>query len=96
VVTGAELKAIREAFGLSAAAMGRLIGYSGPKANIAVHIRRPRRSSHPLLDREACAHVCAARNSPGMVNRLFLLACPRFLALNVGALPLVDRRQHQV
>jgi transcriptional regulator with XRE-family HTH domain len=40
VVTGAELKAIREAFGLSAAAMGRALGYSGPKANIAVHIRR--------------------------------------------------------
>jgi hypothetical protein len=39
-VTGAELNTIREAFGLSASAMGRALGYSGPKANIAVHIRR--------------------------------------------------------
>jgi hypothetical protein len=39
-VTGAELKAIRETFGLSASAMGRALGYSGPKAQIAVQVRR--------------------------------------------------------
>jgi hypothetical protein len=37
--TGAELKAIREGYGPSASAMGRVLGYSGPKANIAIHIR---------------------------------------------------------
>ena len=35
-MTGAELKSIREAYGLSASAMGRVLGYSGPKANVAV------------------------------------------------------------
>jgi hypothetical protein len=33
-MTGAELKSIREAYGLSASAMGRVLGYSGPKANV--------------------------------------------------------------
>jgi transcriptional regulator with XRE-family HTH domain len=47
-VTGAELKAIREAFGLSASAMGQALGYSGPKANIAVHIRRLERGERPI------------------------------------------------
>jgi hypothetical protein len=42
VLTGAELKKIREAFGLSASAMGRALGYFGPKANVAVHIPPPR------------------------------------------------------
>ena len=48
MVTGAELKAIRQAFGLSAAAMGRALGYSGPRANIAVHIRRLERGDRPI------------------------------------------------
>ena len=39
-MTGSELRSIRQAFGLSAAAMGRALGYNGPKANIAVLIRR--------------------------------------------------------
>jgi hypothetical protein len=39
-VTDAELKEIRETFGLSASAMRRALGYSGPNANIAAHIRR--------------------------------------------------------
>jgi hypothetical protein len=47
-VTGAELKNIREAFGLSASAMGRALGYSGPKANIAVQIRRLERDASPI------------------------------------------------
>jgi hypothetical protein len=34
-MTGAELKSIREAYGLSASAMGRVLGYNGPKANVA-------------------------------------------------------------
>jgi hypothetical protein len=38
-VTGAELRSIREAFGLSASAMGRALGYSGPRANVAVLVR---------------------------------------------------------
>jgi transcriptional regulator with XRE-family HTH domain len=54
-MTGAELKTIREAFGLSASVMGRALGYSGPKANIAVHIRR--------LERDA-------RRIPSSVERL--------------------------
>jgi hypothetical protein len=29
-MTGAELKSIREAYGLSASAMGRVLGYTGP------------------------------------------------------------------
>jgi hypothetical protein len=47
-VTGAELKCIREAFGLSAAAMGKALGYSGPKANIAVTVRRLERDARPI------------------------------------------------
>jgi transcriptional regulator with XRE-family HTH domain len=47
-VTGAELKRIREAFGLSASTMGRALGYSGPKANIAVHIGRLERGDRPI------------------------------------------------
>jgi hypothetical protein len=39
-MTGAELKSVREAFGLSASAMGKAFGYSSPKANIAARIRR--------------------------------------------------------
>jgi len=48
IVTGAELKAIRETFRLSASAMGRALGYSGPKANIAVHIRRLERGDRRI------------------------------------------------
>lgn len=47
-MTGAQLKAIRETFGLSASAMGRALGYSGPKANIAVHIRRLERGDRRI------------------------------------------------
>ena len=39
-MTGAELKPIRETFGLSASAMGKALGYSGPRAKIAARIRR--------------------------------------------------------
>jgi len=38
----------REAFGLSASAMGKALGYSGPKANIAVHIRRLERDARGI------------------------------------------------
>jgi transcriptional regulator with XRE-family HTH domain len=47
-MTGAKLKSIREAYGLSASAMGRALGYSGPKANIAVHIRRLERDDREI------------------------------------------------
>jgi transcriptional regulator with XRE-family HTH domain len=43
-----ELKSIREAYGLSASAMGRVLGYTGPKANVAVHIRRLERDARPI------------------------------------------------
>jgi hypothetical protein len=46
-VTGAEFKRIREAFGLSAT-MGQALGYSGLKANIAVHIGRLERGDRPI------------------------------------------------
>jgi hypothetical protein len=57
-MTGAELRNIREAFGLSASAIGRLLGYSGPKANVAVHVRR--------LERDA-------RRIPASVEKLALM-----------------------
>ena len=47
-MTGAKLKAIREEFGLSASAMGRALGYSGPKSNVAVHVRRLERGERPI------------------------------------------------
>jgi len=47
-MTGAELRNIREAFGLSASVMGIALGYSGPKANIAVQIRRLERGERPV------------------------------------------------
>jgi transcriptional regulator with XRE-family HTH domain len=47
-MTGAELRNIREAFGLSASVMGRALGYSGPKANVAVQIRRLERDARPI------------------------------------------------
>jgi len=47
-MTGAELRSIREAYGLSASAMGRILGYSGPKANVAVHIRRLERDARRI------------------------------------------------
>jgi hypothetical protein len=39
-MTGADLKSIRQAFGLSASAMGKALGYPGPKANITARIWR--------------------------------------------------------
>ena len=47
-MTGSELKALREAYGISASAMGRALGYSGPRSNIAVHIRRLERGDRPI------------------------------------------------
>lgn len=47
-MTGAELKSIREAYGLSASAMGRLLGYRGPKANVAVQVRRLERDARQI------------------------------------------------
>jgi len=44
-MTGEELRKIREAFGLSAAAMGKALGYTGPRANVAVTIRRLERNT---------------------------------------------------
>ena len=39
MMTGEELKRIRQEFGLSAAEMGKALGYSGPRANVAVTLR---------------------------------------------------------
>ena len=47
-MTGTDLRKIRQAFGLSASAMGRALGYSGPKANIAVTVRRLERDARPI------------------------------------------------
>jgi transcriptional regulator with XRE-family HTH domain len=47
-MTGTELKEIREAFRLSASEMGRALGYTGPRANIAVQIRRLERDARPI------------------------------------------------
>jgi len=47
-VSDAEFRAIRDALGLSASAWGRALGYSGPKANIAVHIRRLERDGRGI------------------------------------------------
>lgn len=47
-MTGTEFRMIRDKFGLSASAMGRALGYSGPKANVAVHIRRLERGDRPV------------------------------------------------
>jgi transcriptional regulator with XRE-family HTH domain len=47
-MNGAKLKEIRQAFNLSASAMGRALGYSGPKANIAVTVRRLERDGRPI------------------------------------------------
>jgi len=57
-MTGAELRNIRDAFGLSASAMGKALGYSGPRSNIGVHIRR--------LERDA-------RRIPPAIERLVLM-----------------------
>jgi hypothetical protein len=48
IMTGAELKEIRKTFGLSASTMGRALGYSGPNANVAAHIRRLEREARPI------------------------------------------------
>ena len=47
-MTGEELRKIRLAFNLSASVMGRALGYSGPKANVAVQIRRLERDARPI------------------------------------------------
>ena len=47
-MTGADFRAIREALGLSASAWGRALGYSGPNAHIAVHIRRLERDARTI------------------------------------------------
>jgi transcriptional regulator with XRE-family HTH domain len=47
-MTGEELRKIREAFGLSAAAMGKALGYTGPRANVAVTIRRLERNTRRI------------------------------------------------
>ena len=39
---------MRKTFGLSAAAMGRALGYSGSSANIAAHLRRLERGARPI------------------------------------------------
>lgn len=58
-MTGTEFRMIRDKFGLSASAMGRALGYSGPKANVAVHIRRLERGDRPpsIGRRPTCIHV---------------------------------------
>jgi hypothetical protein len=63
-MTGAKLKSIREAFGLSAAEMGRALGYRGPRSNVAIHIRRLERDAPPntALRREARFDVCPPRH----------------------------------
>ena len=47
-MTGSELRKIRQAFGITASAMGKALGYSGPRANIAVQIRRLEREARPI------------------------------------------------
>lgn len=47
-MTGAELKSIREAYGLSASTMGLILGYNGPRSNVAVHIRRLERDARRI------------------------------------------------
>lgn len=47
-MTGAKLKEIRKTYGLSAAAMGRALGYSGSNANIAAYLRRLERGARPI------------------------------------------------
>jgi hypothetical protein len=39
-MTDQQLRSIRELYSLSASSIGLLLGYSGPRANIAVTIRR--------------------------------------------------------
>jgi transcriptional regulator with XRE-family HTH domain len=65
-VTGRELKRIREAFGLSASAMGRALGYSGPKPNMAVHVRRLERDARRIPPTvEKLALMYARHGIPG-------------------------------
>jgi transcriptional regulator with XRE-family HTH domain len=47
-MTGTELRAIRDALGLSASAMGRALGYSGHGRNVAVQIRRLERDARAI------------------------------------------------
>jgi hypothetical protein len=48
IMTGAELRSIREAYGLSASVIAKALGYSGPKANMAVQVRRLERNARPI------------------------------------------------
>jgi transcriptional regulator with XRE-family HTH domain len=48
LMTGQQLKALRQAYGLSASAMGRLLGYNGTSRNIGVHVRRLERNVRPI------------------------------------------------
>ena len=67
-MTGLELKAIREAFGLSASAMGLALGYRGPRANIAVQLRRFERGARTIpLPIERLVLIRARRYPGGMV-----------------------------
>ena len=47
-MTGGKLREIRKTFGLSAAAMGRALSYSGSNANIAAHLRQLERGARPI------------------------------------------------
>ena len=47
-MTGSELRKIRQAFGLFAAGLGRALGYKGPRANVAVLVRRFERDARRI------------------------------------------------
>ena len=47
-MTGGKLRKMRKTFGLSAAAMGRALGYAGSNANIAAHLRQLERGARPI------------------------------------------------
>jgi len=47
-MTGGDLKSLRQAYGLSACGMGRLLGYSGSNRNVGVHVRRLERGARPI------------------------------------------------
>jgi hypothetical protein len=64
-MTGEELRGIRQAFGLSASAMGKALGYTGPRANIAVLVRRFERDARPIPTPIArLAHMFAQNGIP--------------------------------
>jgi transcriptional regulator with XRE-family HTH domain len=47
-MTGSELRALREELGLSASSMGIALGYSGPRSNISVTVRRLERGTRRI------------------------------------------------